>query len=693
MVLNLQGYPIELPDPPKDVKEIFGYEKPKSEQYWVRPYTLSDEQYDQLTPAQQREVRETETARRVNGFWFYNNGRPIWLTGDAYFYFTHWVFDGERPWFLMNQLEDFYFDYFCENDPYCFGSVRMKPRREGCTARRLSCFVNQGTLEFDCHYGIQSKNAEDAETVNFDNLIKSFFKIPKFMQPMLQNTSLPPHKEIIFGKRRSVNKKEEGLALNTKIDWRASVENAYDGSKLKKILGDECFKMESMDLDKWWDIVKYCLQNRGVIYGKAYLLSTVGEISTKTIESTRNFWRGSNYGKRDNGQTATGVYRWFIPDWCAYFGLKLNANGDEDKINGKPVLDKYGYVNIPLVKKYLKKKFDAIQDSTEKVNFIRKNPPTAEDALNYGSTSNVFDTIRIADRLTELDNFVSTEEKPVKYLVGTLFWVNNERFGQVSFRPDEKGKWKIAYLPNIAGDERMNRIYRENNVIRPFSDTPFRMGVDPYQMDNKTGKGYSKGAFHVKLMDNMLFPHLSNIYCCEYIYREKLAEMFYEDIALTMFFYGAKVNIERSAYSDGVEKFMQRNRVYSFLMRRPDITKNSAFTKRDNEKGTPASEQNIAMGIRYIENYIAEPNPLINENTFDNLQNFWFETTLKQLMDYTMENKTEFDLVASMQQTEIACQPDKKVKAAAKDQVDVRRKIFNHIYNLKEKPKQFRELV
>jgi len=695
LILNLQGYPIKIPNPPKD-KDIFGYDKPKAEQYWVRPYQYTDEQYEfNLTPAEQDEVRRIETERRVAGFWFWNNGERCYLTGDAYFYFTHWKMDGDYPLFMMNQVEDYLFDKFCEDDPYCFGSVRMKPRREGCTQRRLASFVNQATLEFNSHYGIQSKNAEDAETVNFDNLVKSFFQIPKWMQPTLQNTSLPPHKEIIFGKKRGTRSEAKNeVVLNNKIDWRATIENAYDGSKLKKFLGDEIFKwFPNADFIKAWDIIKYCLQNRGIIYGKAYLLSTVGEISNDSVEVARYFWRGSNYAARENNQTETGVYRWFIPDWCAYFGLILNEKGDVDFTNGTPVLDKYGYINVPLVKKHLKKKLDSIKGEQEKVNFIRKNPPTAEDALNYGAASNVFDTFRLMERKKELENFEPTAERPVQYLRGTLAWVNNERFGQVEFKSNPEGKWRIAYLPDIAGRERVNMVYRENNIIKPFSHTPFRMGVDPFSYNDKEGDGFSKGAFHVKIMSNANNPQLSNVYCLEYIFREKRAEMFYEDIALTMFYYGLKMNFERSAYSKGLERYLEVNRLMGFAMSRPDVTKKTKYTQRDDEKGTPSTEDTIAMGIRYIENYIAEPNPLLNENTTDYLKLFWFEESIKQLMDYTVKNKTRFDAVASMIHTEIACQPDKRVKEAAKDHVEMRAKVMRYMFRQPEPQNQTRALA
>lgn len=689
MVLELQGYNINIPDAPTDITKIFGYEKPKEEQYWVRPYTLSDDEYEALTPAQQEDVRKTEIERRILGFWFWNynpskgESEPIWMTGDAYFYFTHWKIAGTPPLFLMNQLEDFYFDYFCDNDPMCLGSMRMKPRQEGCTQRRLSSYVNNATLNFHQYYGIQSKTGGDAEEKNFDQLVMSFSEIPHWMKPEVQTTSFPPHKALIFGKQRnSSGVSKSAKYLNSKIDWEATVKNAYDGATLNKIILDEGSKWEGANVFETWNILRPALEKRG---GKCYMLSTVGETNEESVEAWRKLWRQSNYEKRNpNGFTDSGLYRWFIPNYCAKFNLI---------IKGKPVLDKYGYLDIPVIKKYLLNEFNAIESHHDKMMWIRKYPSNADEALNYGSNSNVFDTFRLTERLQYLDSFEPSEERPVKYLKGTLYWIDNIRFGKVGFRHDEKGKWKIAYLPDIAGSERVNMIYRENNIIKPFSHTPFRMGVDPFSYNDKEGSEFSKGAFHIMIMSNAIHPELSNIICLEYLFREKLASMFYEDVALTMFFYGAKVNVERSAYSKGLEDFMSKHRLNGFMMLRPDVTKKTVYTLKDNEIGTPSTEETIAQGIRYIENYIANPNPHMNENTVDNLKNLWFEDTIKQLMDYTVKNKTKFDLVASLIHTMIACQPDKKVKEASKDHVQMREKVFRYMFRIPEPQQQIRHLA
>jgi hypothetical protein len=686
LILNLQGYDIKLDNPPKDEKLIYGYDKPKSEQVWERPYHYTDETFNKLSSYYKDEIKKQEIERRVLGFWFMLNGKPTYLTGDAYFYFTHFTIDGQHPLYIHHQAEDFYFYKHCEEDPYCEGVIIIKPRQEGSTSRFQSLYLNQGTLEFNVHYGIQSKSGDDAEKVNFDKLVTSFSYLPEWMKPNLQGTAFPPHEELRFGKPRVTKKNDEAKTfLNTVIDWKSTVFNAYDGKKLKKWIGDEYLKFpKTCSFDDTWKVVRPALRKAN---GMAYILSTMGEVNEEAGDVGRKLWKDSDPNKRtENGKTTSGLYRWFVPNWRAYF---------HETYKGKPLIDKFGFIDIENAKKFIKNEYDSKETVKDKFFFVRQNPANVEEALNYGSSSNVFDTIRISKRLNEIEKFEPTQERAKPYLNGNLYWKDNIRFGQVVFKESkdgESGKWNISDFPQLAGFDKINNVFRKDGKIKHFANTPFLAGVDPFSYDNKDGKGFSLGAILVRLNSNMYANDRSNRYCCEYMFRETLSEMFYEDVALTLFFYGAKLNFERSAYSTGLEKFLKKHGLVGFAMRRPDVTKKTAFTMRDNELGTPASEENIALGIRYIENYVSEPNPLINEHEIDYLDNFWFDRTLKQLMDYSITNKTKFDLVAAMIQCEIGCQPDKKVSEAAKDHVKNMEEVYRYLFNIKAPQSQIREL-
>ena len=92
-IVELGGLLICLPKRPKK-KDIFGYKESDSMQMWTRipmPKELSRvrsmDEWSEM-PKQFREkfrpYIEEEFRRRREGFWFYNNGTPTYITGRHY---------------------------------------------------------------------------------------------------------------------------------------------------------------------------------------------------------------------------------------------------------------------------------------------------------------------------------------------------------------------------------------------------------------------------------------------------------------------------------------------------------------------------------------------------------------------------------------------------------------------------------
>lgn len=116
----------------------------KSEyQYWERP--LPPENYEikrkkematqktnpQYFNPELQAYRNQEWDRRLNGFWFYNNGKATYITGLHYFYLVHWKIDVGYPSFRINDLEFFYCLEYCIQDPNSLGLVEVTKRRSG----------------------------------------------------------------------------------------------------------------------------------------------------------------------------------------------------------------------------------------------------------------------------------------------------------------------------------------------------------------------------------------------------------------------------------------------------------------------------------------------------------------------------------------------------------------------------------
>ena len=87
----------EIPPEPKDYKAKRRAEKAKQK--------LNPEHNDpELT-----KYSNQEWFRRLNGFWFMNNGVPTYVTGPHYFYLAHWTLNTGKVDFRWSDLQYFYF--------------------------------------------------------------------------------------------------------------------------------------------------------------------------------------------------------------------------------------------------------------------------------------------------------------------------------------------------------------------------------------------------------------------------------------------------------------------------------------------------------------------------------------------------------------------------------------------------------
>lgn len=123
-------------------RPIYSRSEEKEHQHWERPIKID---YDSKRAVEKRKqkanplyidpeleaFREQEWDRRINGFWFYNNGVPTYITGLHYFYLTWWRIDIGYPSYRQSDRDFFYMWSYCEGDPKCFGLIEAARRRSG----------------------------------------------------------------------------------------------------------------------------------------------------------------------------------------------------------------------------------------------------------------------------------------------------------------------------------------------------------------------------------------------------------------------------------------------------------------------------------------------------------------------------------------------------------------------------------
>ena len=649
-VIEIGGINIQLPKlPPK--KEILFNGRKQSLQMWKRipvPEELQrirsmDEWYEMPSEFKKKfsPYIEKEFQRRHNGLWFYNKGKPVYITGRHYMMLQWSKMDIGYAHYLDFQRKLFIHFAACEADPRCIGQMYTKCRRSGYTNISASILVDEGTQVKDKLLGIQSKTGKDAqENIFMKKVVPMFKSYPFFFKP-IQDGTTNPRMELAFrepSKRITKNNKtsNKGEALNTIINWKNTTNNAYDGEKLHIMYLDEAGKWEKpTDIREAWRIERTCLIVGRRIIGKALVGSTVNPME-KGGRQYKELWRDSDPDDRNaNGRTKTGLYRLFIPAYEALEGF-FDEHGNPIISNPeKPVKTIDGdYVDIG-AKSYLKNERDALKHDARELNeFIRQFPFTVDESMRDSIQGSTFNIGKIYEQVEH-----NQELYPNPVVVGNFMWKNAVEDSEVIFSPDRNGRWRISWMPEPK--ERNKHIFRYGKKY-PANEHIGVGGVDSYDLDSTTDNRGSKGACHIYNKFNMAAP--SNMFVAEYASRPPLARIFYEDVLLASVFYGYPLLIENNKY--GIVRYFESRGYDEYVMRRPDHLKTPNSSSNVKTRGIPSNSQDVIQShAQAIEAYIEE-HVGINSETGE-LGNMYFNRTLEDWIGYKIDNRTKYDLTIS----------------------------------------------
>ena len=662
-IIELGGLLICIPKrPPK--KQIFGHQKPKSMQMWERvsmPEELSRVKSMDEWAEMPREFREKfrpyieeEFRRRREGFWFYNNGTPTYITGRHYMMLQWSKMDIGYPDYLEFQHEIFLHMAACESDTRCIGQLYTKCRRSGYTNICSSVLVDEATQVKDKLLGIQSKTGKDAqENIFMKKVVYMFRNYPFFFKP-IQDGTTNPRMELAFrepSKRITKNNKtsQTGEALNTVINWKNTTNNAYDGEKLHMLYLDEAGKWEKpTDIRDAWRIQRTCLIVGRRIIGKALVGSTVNPMS-KGGKEYKELWEDSNPMERNaNGRTVSGLYRLFIP-------ADKSLEGFFDEY-GQPVIDDPeepimgvdgDLVNMG-ARQYLKNERNSLKHDPSELNEVtRQFPFTTDEAFRDSIEGSIFNIGKIYQQIEH-----NEELFPNPVVKGNFIWKVKDK--EVVFSPDVNGRFNVAWMP--PEDQRNVTKIDRGKRVPPFSDRGCG-GVDSYDLDATLDGRGSKGALH--LYNKFHIQNPSNMFVVEYASRPDLAKIFYEDVLMAAFFYGYPLLIENNKY--GIARHFESRGYDGYLMDRPEHLKGSTKTVSVKTKGIPSNSQDVIQShAQSIEAYIHD-HVGINYDTGD-VGKMYFNNTLEDWIGFKIDKRTKFDLTISSGLALLAAQKSKPKK-------------------------------
>jgi len=662
-IITIHNLNIQLPTLPKKKSDILFYKKPKEKQFWQRLEVpkISNDNKEQWIDYIKEEYR-----RRKEGVWFYNNGEPVYLTGNHYFalQWCKMLDTGTYMDFRYAQLNMFYHLEACIVDSRCLGQLFVKSRRTGFTFSALAIMLNSSTSTRNNNFGMTSKSNTDASKAflkyRYMLLNLPFFFLPlikgKLDSPNMFEFSMPADSSKEAKKKRESN---TDLFLNNLVDYQPTTNDSYDGQAMFMYLGDEAGKWEKPHdyLSHLGQITPTMLQGGNVV-GKAFIGSTVGGMK-KGGEQFKEIYKSSDVRKRNKitQMTSSGLYSYFLPaqdNMEAYtdmYGVCHKTKPKNKTINTKGVEIKSGSLDHLLSEEKQKKKQNDISLNEQ----FRAYPRTIEHAFRDEASNSPFNITKIYEQLEYNESLPETE----KYTVGNFDWSDGID-SDVVFHPNSSGRFKISWLPSeVDGTLHFRNNVREHNgYFYPNNKDLVRFGADPFSYKSTHGKG-SKGGIHGKTLLLSEGNAPNNKFVVEYIARPPDETIFFEDAIKCVRFYGSPILVE-SNKKDLLRHMLNRG-YRGFCMNRLDRPKHKLNPDEIKYGGQMMAGKDIldshisAIGT-WIQNYVGVYNDDINKvrNNGD-MGDMPFEETLKDWLAFDPDKRTDFDATISSGLAIMAC--------------------------------------
>jgi len=614
-----------LPKELKRIKTIFDWEE--------YPLDFKEQWYDYI---------DQEFTRRENGFWFYNNDKPTYITGTQYMYLQWSKIDVGKPDFRESNRIFFIFWEACKADDRCYGMCYLKNRRSGFSFMASGETVNLATLNSDSRYGILSKSGPDAKTMFTDKVVPISVNYPFFFKPIQDGMDRPktelayrvPATKLTRRKLISNESTTELQGLDTTIDWKNTGDNSYDGEKLKLLVHDESGKWERPNnILNNWRVTKTCLRLGSRIIGKCMMGSTCNALD-KGGDNFKKLYYNSDVTKRNaNGQTRSGLYSLFIP-------MEWNYEGYIDSY-GIPVFDTpkdlvKGPHGLPItlgVINYWQNEVDGLKDDQDALNeFYRQFPRTEEHAFRDEAKSSLFNLTKIYEQIDWNSDLKNTNV----VTQGNFQWMGGIKDTQVIFTPQNNGRFFISWVP----PQRL-----QNNVISKLGS---------YDISGTVDKRGSKGALHglTKFSMEDVPP---NHFFLEYIARPQTAEIFFEDVLMACIFYGMPILCENN--KPRLLYHFKRRGYRGFSMNRPDKIYNKLSVTEREIGGIPNSSEDIKQAhAAAIESYIETYVGLRDDGSYGDV---YFQRTLEDWARFDINNRTTHDASISSGLALMACNKNK----------------------------------
>jgi hypothetical protein len=626
---------LKIPKELEKIKSVFDWNK--------YPDHFKEKWYDYV---------DNEFKRREEGFSFYNNGIPTYITGTHYMYLQWSKIDVGAPDFRESNRLFFIFWEACKADSRCYGMCYLKNRRSGFSFMSSSEIVNQATISSDSRFGILSKSGADAKTMFTDKVVPISINYPFFFKPIQDGMDRPktelayriPASKFTRRKLDSQENPEELEGLDTTIDWKNTGDNSYDGEKLKLLVHDESGKWLRPDnILNNWRVTKTCLRLGSRIIGKCMMGSTSNALD-KGGENFKRLYYDSDVKKRNrNGQTSSGLYSLFIPIEWSYVGFIDTYGIPVFDTPEKPVKGVDGNIIDYGVLEHWQNEVDGLKNDPDGLNeYYRQFPKTEQHAFRDETKQSLFNLTKIYEQIDYNEDLRNTNV----LTRGSFQWENGILDSRVIFHPNKDGRFLVSWIPP---KHLQNNVIIKDGLKYPGNEHCGAFGCDSYDISGTVDTRASNGALSglTKFSMEDVPP---NRFFLEYIARPQTSEIFFEEVLMAIVFYGMPILAENN--KPRLLYHIKRRGYRGYSINRPDKVYNKLSPFEREVGGIPNSSQDImqahAAAIEtYIENYVG-----LKEEGYGDM---YFQRTLEDWARFNINNRTKHDASISSGLAIMAC--------------------------------------
>lgn len=568
------------------------------------------------------EYRRCQEGLEVNGYR---------ITGDNYFFLNYYQLQTTKvdragqgrgmvfPEFLSKQYEYFHYVEMAQRLGLDVNSV--KSRASGWSEIHASIGVNAYTTRRNTHSVYTAFAANQLDPT----LRKVWFQLDNLnantengMRHLRQKYNDAYHK-----KASKINKQREELPTS----WGSDIQGIICDNP-RKLRGDRIDLLFFEEAGSNPVLKKTYIQGRALVevmgrrVGTRFTYGTGGDAQYMTeLSDMFNNPTGFSVLPYKHNYTKSGEYilsGFFVP---AFTILTYDGHNKES------VIDSRGVTDTKKAKAYYERGFEALLGSPK--DYLRDKAEfcfTPEDAFAFEG-DNKFNTVLLAEQQAA----IKLLKKGPKERIGNLEYVfrDNKHIEEmvegVNFIEDAfKGKVHIIEAP----------VTDEQNKIPA---NLYVAGIDGIDMgkEDTSDSTRNPSSFAVVVLKRSFGLEPPKI-VAYYKDRPDQIKTAHLTCLKLLQYYNARACLESTRISI-LQFFRERKCVDKYLMRRPRSCQADIQNGRSRQIGAPASESVIKHQLELIADYIDE---FCSE--------IWFIDIIEELLKYSYENKTKFDLVAAL---------------------------------------------